>query len=548
MEFADAFCTEISKTLEDFVGVSENPVKTVKEGQASSADLFALRRKKNLSESTMQKITEPVFGASIRIAAQSDDAARAQLITRNLASACNDLAGDNELIRKDISAAGRTRFIRMVNEHQLPRVRTTYSVLSAAEVGKFVQIPGGELQDMFPAIEQIPLRETNLPAAVTEGGLQIGEMVYHGEKQPVYLPTSNHDELCLPHAVIGGMGCGKTMGFGANLAVEAVQHGMGAVVIDPAKGELGDEIESALPPEQVIRIRFGREPISLDWRECLHGERQRNRLASELVAFCEVNTDSSTGAQTLRYMRSAAKACTNGRLSEMVKILTNQKYREKILPGMREQEQEIWQQFNECSEARQNQIATPVLNRLDIITGDDYLYDCMEAEKGIDFVDLLQEPQAIILDIPKGELGTEAVDVLAALVATKLGLAMTLRKSQHPVFIIQDEPHQYYRSARIWKSTAVESRKWRFSYVWMFHAAEQIPKDVFAIIKSALPHYHLYTSSQETYKALASEIKPFDAEEAMATPMHWAINVIRAGGVTVTPFLAKMMAPPSKRK
>jgi len=96
----------------------------------------------------------------------------------------------------------------------------------------------------------------------------------------------------------------------------------------------------------------------------------------------------------------------------------------------------------------------------------------------------------------------------------------------------------------IWKSVAVESRKWRFSYVWMFHSWERIPRDVATIIKSALPHYHIYTSSQDTYKALGSEIKPFDAEEAMATPMHWAINVIRAGGVTVTPFLAKMMAPP----
>jgi hypothetical protein len=99
---------------------------------------------------------------------------------------------------------------------------------------------------------------------------------------------------------------------------------MGAVVIDPAKGELGDEIESVLSPDQVIRIRFGHEPISLDWRECLHGERQRNRLANELVVFCEASTDEA-GAQTIKYMRAAAKACNSGRLSEMVEIMTNNK-------------------------------------------------------------------------------------------------------------------------------------------------------------------------------------------------------------------------------
>ncbi len=59
------------------------------------------------------------------------------------------------------------------------------------------------------------------------------------------------------------------------------------------------------------------------------------------------------------------------------------------------------------------------------------------------------------------------------------------------------------------------------------------------------PHYHLYTSSKATYKALAEEIKPFEIEEAMKTPRWWAINVIRAGGVVVEPFLAKMTSPPS---
>jgi hypothetical protein len=82
----------------------------------------------------------------------------------------------------------------------------------------------------------------------------------------------------------------------------------------------------------------------------------------------------------------------------------------------------------------------------------------------------------------------------------------------------------------------------------MFHAWEQIPRDVASIIQAAGPHYHLYTSSKATYRALAEEIKPFDIEEAMSTPRHWAINVIRAGGVTVIPFLAKMALPPSRSR
>jgi hypothetical protein len=247
-------------------------------------------------------------------------------------------------------------------------------------------------------------------------------------------------------------------------------------------------------------------------------------------------------------MRAAAKAVPGGQLSEILSLLTDNQYRDELLPRMRPQERVIWEEFARLSDARKTQIAGPILNRLDIITGDDYLAECMDAEQGIDFVELLREPRAIVLDLPKAELGAEAVDVLASMIATKLDMAMMLRQSQFPVFIIIDEPHQLIRSTRTWRAAAVESRKWRFSYVWMFHVFEQIPRETATIIKAALPHYHVYTSSKETYKALAEEIRPFEVDEAMATPMHLCINVIRAGGVTVTPFLAKMMAPPSRRK
>lgn len=385
---------------------------------------------------------------------------------------------------------------------------------------------------------------TDLPTSLLAGGIKIGTRKFHGQEVSVFLPTTNHDELCLPRCVIGGMGTGKTKGFGSNLAVEAVRNGMGAVVIDPARGEIGDEVESVLDPGQVVRIRFGTSPIALDWREAKHSKNVLNRLANELVSFCEAASEEA-GAQTVRYMRMAAKAAPDGKLSNMVRALTDLVYLKSILPGMRSQDQEDWQEFVKMSDARRAQIAAPVLNRFDVIRGDDYLCECLDATDGVDLVELLDKPRVIIFDIPKSELGTEGVDILASLIATKLDLAMVLRKTKFPVFVIQDEPHQYQRGARIWKSAAVESRKWRFAYVWMFHSWEQIPRSVAMIIQDAGAQYHLYTSSKATYRALAEEIKPFELEEAMKTPTHWAINVIKAGGTTATPFLAHMSPPPS---
>lgn len=510
--------------------VSGEPAESI---DLNECDKATALRERPVGLSVAEKLKGDALDVTIRVAV---DAPNAEPLMRAVWYAFRSLDQDNSF------ALVNTRKELPLIQERRPGLKINRDYLSIKEATMLTMLPTRHLQEEYN-LESIDHRETNIPKAITNGGILLGNVTFHGKKQNVYLPTGNHDELCLPHVVIGGMGTGKTMGFGANLAVEAVRNGMGAVMIDPAKGEMGDEIEKVLP---VTRTRFGRVPVALDWREALHSERSRNRLANELIAFCDAASDEA-GAQTVRYMRAAAKSVPSGRLSEVVDILTNPQYRSKLLPKMRQKEREVWEAFGQLTDARQAQIGMPVLNRLDVVLGDDYLAECMDAEQGLDFVELLQEPRAIVLDIPKAELGTEAVDILASLVMTKLDLAMVLRKSKHPVFVIQDEPHQYCRSARIWKSSAVESRKWRFSYCWMFHAWEQIPRNVAAIIQAAGPHYHLYTSSKATYRALAEEIAPFEIEEAMKTPMHWAINVIRSGGVAVNPFLAKMAAPPSKR-
>jgi hypothetical protein len=506
--------------------------------QIDGPDKALALRERPMGYTISEKLRGDAFDTTIRLAIE---AGAGESIARSLWYACRSLDADNSFVL----TPGRAKEWELALARR-PGWKINHDYLSTREASMLMMLPTGPLQQEF-GLESVAYRETRLPKIMLEGGLQIGNVVYHGDKQPVYLPVKNFDELCLPHIVIGGMGVGKDV-FGANMAVEAVKAGYGAVIIDPVgknpnQRTIGDWAEEALPPDKVMRITFGKAPICIDWREALHATNGRNRLANSLISFVEAATDEA-GAQTVRFMRSAAKAVPNGRLSEVVALLTDDIYRAGLLPHMRPQEKLTWTEFSGLSEARRLQVAMPVLNRLDVIEGDDYLSECMDAAQGVDFVELLDVPRVLILDVPKDILGPEAVDILGSLLVTKLDLAMVLRNSRHPVFIVQNEPHQYMRSSRMWRSSAVESRKWRFSYCWMFHSWEQIPRGLGEIIKSALPHYHLYTSSQDTYKALASEIKPFEPEEAMATPRHWCINVIRAGGVTVTPFLTKMMAPP----
>lgn len=497
-----------------------------------------------LRSETLHKVRGDAYDVTIRIGVVCESESRAKALMRMVTMAFRELDGDNHF---QVSVAGPERTFKKMRERKGGwKMQKDY--LSIPEASRMFLLPTGPLQEKYH-LDAIKSLETDIPESIMQGGIMLGTHEYKGTVRPVYQPIDNHDELCLPHVIIGGMGSGKTKGFGANFAVEAVRNGFGVLVIDPAKGEMGDEIEAALFPNDVIRIRLGQTPISLDWNEVKHSNRARNRLANTILSFFNTATDDA-GAQTSRYIRAAVMAMQTGRLSEIMRIFEDGKYRDEVINKMPEGiHKSTLMSFGDESDSRRRQILSPIYNRLDTIIGDEYLAECMESDQSLDMVELMSQRKAVIIDVPKTELGPEGVDLIVNLLSTKIDLAMTLRKeeNQFPFFVIFDEPHQYMRSEKIWKAAAVESRKWRVGYVWMFHSWEQIPHNLAEIIKAAGVHYHLYNSSKKTFRDLAEEIAPFTVEDGIKLPRFHAINVIRTGGEIAVPFIAKMSLPPSKK-
>jgi hypothetical protein len=345
------------------------------------------------------------------------------------------------------------------------------------------------------------------------------------------------------------MGQGKTKGFGANWLYQAVQNGFGGLAIDPAKGEIGNELESVLDDDQIIRINVFETPISLDWCECEYSDLARNRLANTMISFFNSNSDDA-GVQTQRYIRAMVMGMQGSKLKEMIRMMNDMKYLAECAQAMPEGiHRATLEELIEYSDGRRMQIISPILNRLDMILGDSFLARCMDSDKSIDMVHLLQQKKAVIIDVKKSDVGKEAVEIIVNMLSTKIDIAMTLRpeEKQTPFWIVFDEPHQYLKSHHTWQSACVESRKYRIGYIWMFHEWTQLDDKLRKVIKSALPHYHIYPSSKSTFNDLKEELKPFDLDDCMKLKRWTAINVIRTNGETVTPFVTTMTPPPSKQ-
>jgi hypothetical protein len=502
---------------------------------------------------SIQKSKYPAFDVSIRLAVSSSDALRRQTILHSIGMALRELDGDNALVMQRVQRMDK--WWSNVRNRREPGLKVNADYLSIPEVSRLLQMPTASLQDEYD-IAANRHREMDVPESLLESGILLGTSTFRGESVPVYMPTDNWDDLCLPRVVIGGMGTGKTKGFGGNWGAQAVAQGFSVISIDVAKDELGDEIRTGckkldIPREKLLQLQFGRHAYRLDWREAEGMRNAANRLAGEAVNFFRLH-GAEAGIETGRYIRLAGKTVgvIKGSLSDMMKLFTDDTYRHEAMEEIRESRPDLadeWQTFDALSPGMKGKVMDPVLNRLDMLLGDDYLRECMETTNGLDFRKWLTGGYHISIHVPKAELGPEAVDILVDFLMSKIELAMLARpeEQQIPCFVIADEPHQFGSCAPRWERMAVESRKWRLGLVWMFHSFEQIPRSLAHRIKDAGCHYHLYTSSKRTYAELAEEIAPFTFEEAIKTPKHAAINVLRSGTEAITPFMLAMAAPPT---
>ena len=509
----------------------------------NSTENAMILRDGRLRNETINKTKGDAFETEIRIGIFASNKDRSKSLMRMVTTTFRELDGDNSLV--DSGKNTNKIQVKMKERKQMNMINKDY--MSIKEVGRLLLLPTSELQDQYkiPCINTLQLEVDRL---FTEKGLYLGDVEVKNKTEKVYQNIDNHDILCLPRVIIGGMGQGKTKGYAANFIVESVLNGFGCLAIDPAKGELGDEAEAFLPSDKVIRIKLGETPISLDWCESESSIKSKNRMANTILGFFSANGEDA-GMQTSRYLRAAVMSMKTGKLSEIIRIFEDDVYRNERVSELSENSihKMTLMSFGDESESRQRQILNPIYNRLDTILGDEYLMECMESDNKINLVELMEQKKAIIIDVPKAELGTEAVDLIVNLLSSKLDLSMTLRKSNHPFFAIFDEPHQFLKSARIWKSAAVESRKWRLGYVWLFHSWEQIPSSLSEIIKAAGCHYTLYNSSKKTFKDLSEEIQPYTFEDGIKLKQYHTINVLRAGDGVQKPFICKIAAPPSMR-
>ena len=577
---------EVMVGLGDMIKSDKQENRYAKKEVDPEAGLFAIE---NLTSATKRKGGMGAMRTYLWIVAQSDDRGSRESTARTLAGAFADLVGDNEFEAREVkNRKKKAAAIEAMTTKRLPKLKFNYSILSTAESGKLIQIPGRELQEDYPQINGIKLQEITLPAELFGTvGIPLGKVTDRGVTRQAMLPISDPDIECKTEIDYGNMGCGKT-GRGIVLAVEGVKNNRTVFLFDMADGAAIDAVRDSLPSDtpdhKILDLDFGCKhwPIPLTLTDValrgMQGESDElaaldaaERMTDYIYTFINQLASSEFSDRMEYFLSPVGKGVlTDPRrgLLDVVLALSSPVYREELL-----QDQTIQQQSEVVDVLRELQqkavkgsdktLVQPILDRLNLLAGKRTLVNIfLQQEKlgqdgkpVLDFRKMMDEGGYFVgLRIPKAELGKDGVNRVASFLMAKIWLATlsrldTPQSKRRPFYTIIDEPHNCLEGTGplLDGEIGVEARKYRNKMIFLAHSAEQFGKYKAGIYAGG-PFFNFFkTEFQKTFIDHAEKLTPLEARKLYEQlPKRWvaACKMELPSADSLPAFICHMTAPP----
>ena len=587
---AGQFMQETMIGIGDMIKSDKQENRYAKKEVDPEAGLFAIE---NLTSATKRKGGMGAMRTYLWVIAQSEERGRRESTARTLASAFADLAGDNEFEAREVkNRKKKAAAIKTITIRRLPKLKFNHSILSTAEAGKLIQIPGRELQEDYPQVNGIKLQEVTLPAKLFGAtGIPLGMVTDRGVTREAKLPIHDHDIECKTEINYGNMGSGKT-GRGIVLAVNGIKNGRTVFFFDMADGDAINSVRDALPANmsdsKILDLDFGNKhwPIPLTLTDValrgMQGESDElaaldaaERMTDYIYTFINQLASSEFSDRMEYFLSPVGKGVlTDPRrgLLDVVLALSSPVYREELLtdPVIMAQPEvvDVLRELQaKAVKGSDKTLVQPILDRLNLLAGKRTLANFfLQPEKlkpdgkpVLDFRQLMDEGGYFVgLRIPKAELGKYGVNRVASFLMAKIWLATlsrldTAQKDRRPFYTIIDEPHNCLEGTGplLDGEIGVEARKYRNKMIFLAHSAEQFGKYKAGIYAGG-PFFNFFkTEYQKTFLDHAEKLNPLEARGLYEQlPKRWvaACKMELPGTDSLPAFICHMTTPPKSVK
>lgn len=507
------------------------------------------RYEQSLERRARAKVSSPLVASVIRVFAVSRDGDnRAFALCQKLGGALGLLTetGGNQLIALDNAGyADEDHFTDLLN-------RTSHRqgmILSSAELSGLVHPPHEKLQ--HPKLVRLDPQDRPIPEELGDSrGPVIGTHVYRQKRQTVAWPETYRTR----HAyILGATRMGKSTLL-MNLIKQDMEQGRGLCLIDP-HGDLAQDVLSLVPSDRAedalyLDLSDRDFPVAMGLLEA-KDEWEKRLLVSDLLAILHRLFASSWGDRLehiLRQVLMTLLAKPGHTLRDVRPLLTDAKYREQVLKGIRDPDLvTFWQgEFRGYTPAT----LAPIYNKLGTLLSSPLVRNIVaQPESRLPIARLMTEQKIIIVNLAQSLIGGDNAHLLGALLVSKIQIAamQSLREqrgSRKPFTLVVDEFQNFVVSS--FEKILSEAGKVELSLVMANQFLEQLPNQLQTAILSNVGTLISFRVSSDSARHLEPEFGRY-YPAAQILDLQRGEAIVRLGQASDS-FRINTLPPPQKPK
>jgi hypothetical protein len=358
---------------------------------------------------------------------------------------------------------------------------------------------------------------------------------------------------------VGKTGTGKSTMI-ANMAIDDLQKDRGIGVIDP-HGDLCDDILDYIPKKRINNTIYFNPadkefPITLNPLEVTNREEAELIVSGLMAIFTKVwsNVWSARMEYILRNSFLTLAEIENTTLEDVIKILSNQSYRNKVLKKVTDKALlHFWkEEFEKMPIQLQKEAISPIQNKVGQFVTSPMIRRIIGSPKSSVSLDQIMDDGKIFLaNLSQGRLGEDNAQLLGAMLITKFQLAAMRRvdkpkDKRFPYYLYVDEFQNFATSSFI--KVLSEARKFGLSLTLANQYMAQIPPEVQKAILGNAGTLIAFSLGAEDASIIHKEYAEVFSENDLVNLQNFQIATkLMVDGHSTRPFLAHTLPLPTSK-
>ena len=371
-----------------------------------------------------------------------------------------------------------------------------------------------------------------------------------GEPMPLLQPDRRRHVY-----VIGMTGTGKT-GLLLNMMYADLLAGAGFCFLDP-HGDASQHIASLAPKER------GKDVIYLDPSDATHTfaynplsgipEAERATAAANIVSAFKNIWAHSWGPRLEYILGHSLRLLLNSRdqtLLGLPRLLIDAEFRNRLLRGCQDPVvRSYWQTEYAAYDTRlRNEAIAPIQNKIGAFLANPFIRSILcQNSSTLKIADVMNKGKVLVVNMSKGNLGTEPAHLLGALLITACSQAAEARRhlpehERRDFTLYLDEFQNFATDS--FASILSEARKWRLSLVAANQTISQLPDGLQHAVFGNAGTLIAFRVGALDAKRLAGELGMRDGSTLTQTNNFHAWAKLMRHGAPMEPRIIETFAPP----